>query len=184
MVNSPTILRSKFLIICSLFLSLLFIGVIIMQIIFNEVDFSFVLLGLAVAVIFPVLTLTTRILYDEKCFVLYTLRTQNKVYFSGIKSVKASSFIIHVGGYWIETYESRRFMIAMPFEHKKLAKFFTAIEMTNPGVDFDIWWYKKTRSELFKIVATKILFILAIIMLVFFSDKLGIDLSCFKRSFN
>ena len=155
-----------------------------MQIIFNEVDFSFVLLGLAVAVIFPVLTLTTRILYDEKCFVLYTLRTQNKVYFSGIKSVKASSFIIHVGGYWIETYESRRFMIAMPFEHKKLAKFFTAIEMTNPGVDFDIWWYKKTRSELFKIVATKILFILAIIMLVFFSDKLGIDLSCFKRSFN
>ncbi len=178
------------LIIFSLSLSLLFLSVIIMQIIFSEVDYFMDLLLLIFALIFMFLSLNLKIQYNEDYLILYyPWHSPYKIQFPAISMITTdiakTHLLVRFGfGYCLKVYGCHDFILFMPFEYTRMKKFFRAIEKINPGVDFDIWWYKKTRTELFKIICTKILFVLAIIMFVFFSDKLGIDLSCFKRSFN
>lgn len=169
-------LRSTILILSALGFDMLFFIVVILQVRDGEFDYFFTLMGLLIAIAFPFLAFTNRVQYNEegKYLVVRTWRTKTQIDFDAITAVTGGTyFVTRFGGYGIKTYGSREFILFMPFEYRKVRRFFDAIERTNPGIEFDVWWYKKTRAEIFKTVGKWVLLVLAIFAATIIPKLLG-----------
>lgn len=178
MVSGMKTFHSLFLIVFSLLLSLLFFGVMVFQIIHDEFDFSLLVFCFPIGIAFPFLAFTNRVKCGDDYLIYLTWRKKIKIDFEAITEISTNTpYIMKFGGYSLKTYGGREFFLYFPLEHGKMKRVFSMIEKANPGVEFDVWWYKKSRMEVFKVVGKWMLFIFLIVAVINWGDSMGLNLS-------
>ncbi len=170
--------HSLFLIIFSMLSSLLFWGGIIFQIIHDEFDFSLFVFCFPMGIAFPFLAFTNRVKCGDDYLIYLTWRKKIKIDFGAITEISTNTpYIMKFGGYSVKTYGGREFFLFFPLEHGKMKKLFSTIEKVNPGVEVDVWWYTKSRMEVFKVVGKWALFIFLIVAVITWGDSMGLNMS-------